>query len=45
MTVADLRGPAPEGCRTQVATVLDPERLWDLVVDALTRLGDPPAQP
>ena len=45
MTVADLRRPAPETCRTRVATVLDRERLWDLVVDALTRLGEPAGQP
>jgi purine nucleosidase len=42
MTVADLRRPAPETCPTRVATALDRDRLWDLVVDALTRLGDPP---
>jgi purine nucleosidase len=40
MTVADLRGPAPPGCRTRVAVTLDRQRFWDLVVDALTRLGD-----
>ena len=45
MTVADLRRPAPETCHTRVATVLDRERLWDLVVDALTRLGEPATQP
>jgi purine nucleosidase len=42
MTVADLRGPAPEGGRTSVAVGLDRERFWDLVVDALERIGDPP---
>lgn len=41
MTVADLRGPAPEGCRTAVALELDRERFWDLVVDALERIGEP----
>ncbi|HZA04696.1 MAG TPA: nucleoside hydrolase [Propionibacteriaceae bacterium] len=45
MTVADRRRPAPEDCSTRIATALDPERLWDLVVDALTRLGDPVPQP
>ena len=41
MTVADLRGPEPADCRTRVAVTLDQARFWDLVVDALTRLGDP----
>jgi len=40
MTVADLRGPAPEGCTTQVALDIDNERFWALVVDALERIGD-----
>jgi purine nucleosidase len=44
MTVVDRRRPAPDVCTTSVATGLDPGRLWDLVVDALTRIGDP-AQP
>ncbi len=39
MTVADLRGPAPEGCTTQVAMNLDNDRFWALVVDALERIG------
>ncbi len=38
MTVADLRGPAPEDCVTSVALDLDAARFWDLVVDALGRL-------
>jgi purine nucleosidase len=41
MTVADLRGPAPEGCTTSVALGLDAAKFWDLVVDALERIGDP----
>jgi purine nucleosidase len=41
MTVVDLRGPEPADCRSRVATALDRERFWDLVVDALARLGDP----
>jgi purine nucleosidase len=41
MTVADLRGPEPAACRTRVAVTLDHARFWDLVVDALTRLGAP----
>lgn len=41
MTVADLRAPAPADCRTQVAVDLDHARFWDLVVDALERIGDP----
>jgi len=40
MTVADLRGPAPEGCTTQVALDIDNDRFWGLVVDALKRIGD-----
>jgi len=40
MTVTDLRGPAPEGCTTSVATELDHARFWALVVDALTRIGE-----
>ncbi|MGI6535801.1 MAG: nucleoside hydrolase [Eggerthellaceae bacterium] len=41
MTVADLRGPepAPEDCHTQVAVKLDFERFWDLVTDAIERIG------
>lgn len=40
MTVADLRGPEPpaEECRTQVATTLDFEKFWDLIIDAITRI-------
>jgi purine nucleosidase len=41
MTVADLRAPAPPGCRTRLALELHRDRFWDLVVDALARLGDP----
>ena len=41
MTVADLRGPEPADCHTRVAVTLDSERFWDLVVDALVRIGDP----
>ena len=39
MTVADLRAPAPESCPTQVAMDLDADRFWDLVIDALERIG------
>lgn len=38
MTVADLRAPAPEGCRTSVATGIDVDRFWDLVLDAVARI-------
>lgn len=41
MTVVDLRGPAPEDCPTAIALELDRERFWDLVVDALERIGEP----
>lgn len=40
MTVADMRGPAPAGCTTQVATGIERDRFWDLVVDALERIGE-----
>ncbi|MEU5579020.1 nucleoside hydrolase [Streptomyces huasconensis] len=40
MTVTDLRAPAPDDCHTQVAVDLDHQRFWDLVVDALQRIGD-----
>lgn len=39
MTVADFRAPAPRDCHTRVATALDNERFWDLVVDAVEVLG------
>lgn len=40
MTVADFRAPAPADCNTSVAVHLDHQRFWDLVVDALVRIGD-----
>ncbi|AQS41565.1 MAG: Purine nucleosidase [Candidatus Tokpelaia hoelldobleri] len=41
MTVTDFRGSAAlEGCHTQVAVKLDHGRFWDLVIDALTRIGE-----
>lgn len=40
MTVVDLREPAPDAT-TQVALDLDAARFWQLVVDALIRIGDP----
>lgn len=40
MTVADFRAPAPDDCRTQVAVKLDRQKFWDLIVDALVRIGD-----
>ena len=43
MTVADLRAPAPEDCTTQVALGIDVPKFWDLVVDALERIGEPEA--
>lgn len=41
MTVADLRGPEPSSdeCHTQVATELDFDKFWDLVTDAIERIG------
>lgn len=40
MTVADFRAPAPADCHTSVATELDHARFWDLVTDALERIGE-----
>jgi purine nucleosidase len=39
MTVADFRHEAPAGCTTSVAVDLDSARFWNLVVDALQRIG------
>ena len=41
MTVADLRSSAPADCPTWAAMELDHTGFWDLVVDALERIGDP----
>ena len=41
MTVADFRTPAPADCTTYAATNLDHARFWDLVLDALERIGEP----
>jgi purine nucleosidase len=41
MTVADFRAPAPADCNTSVAVDLDHKRFWDLVTDALERIGEP----
>lgn len=40
MTVADFRGPEPSAdkCHTQVATKLDFNKFWDLIIDALKEL-------
>ncbi|PAT13571.1 nucleoside hydrolase [Corynebacterium hadale] len=38
-TVADFRAPAPADCHTSVATELDADRFWDLVVRAAENLG------
>ncbi len=40
MTVADFRSPAPADCTTSVAVALDHERFWNLITDALVRIGD-----
>ncbi|CAH0327663.1 hypothetical protein SRABI128_06331 [Microbacterium sp. Bi128] len=40
MTVADFRAPAPEDCHTSVAVDLDHAKFWNLVTDALVRIGD-----
>lgn len=40
MTVADFRAPAPADCNTSVAVDLDHQKFWNLVVDALERIGE-----
>ena len=40
MTVADFRSPAPADCKTSVAVALDHEKFWNLVTDALVRIGE-----
>jgi purine nucleosidase len=40
MTVADFRAPAPPDCSTSVAVQLDHDKFWNLVVDALERIGE-----
>lgn len=40
MTVADFRAPAPADCNTQVAVKLDREKFWNMIVDALKRIGE-----
>lgn len=45
-TVVDVRRPAPPDCRTQIGIGLDAKRFWNLIIDALERIGDvPTAQP
>ena len=39
MTVADFRFPPAPDCTTSVGVTLDHERFWNLVIDAITRLG------
>lgn len=39
MTVTDLRTPAGPDCHTQVATTLDHQRFWDLVIEAIRTLS------
>lgn len=39
MTVADLRGDEPADCPTSVATRLDVDRFWNLVLDAIRATG------
>ncbi|MEZ2390545.1 nucleoside hydrolase [bacterium RCC_150] len=41
MTVADFRAPAPDDCTTSVAVDLDHKKFWDLVTDAIVRIGEP----
>lgn len=39
MTLADFRAPAPADCHTKVATKLDRERFWQLVLAAIENLS------
>ena len=39
MTVVDLRAPAASDCHTHVATDIDVDRFWSLMLDALERVG------
>ncbi|BAF54420.1 nucleoside hydrolase [Corynebacterium glutamicum] len=39
MTVADFRAPAPADCTTQVAVDLDFDKFWNMVIDAVKRIG------
>lgn len=39
MTVADFRAPAPADCRTKVAVDLDFDKFWNMVIDAVKRIG------
>ncbi|HEV3359029.1 MAG TPA: nucleoside hydrolase [Pseudonocardiaceae bacterium] len=39
MTVADFRAAPDPDCRTSVAVKLDRERFWNLVIDAIERIG------
>jgi purine nucleosidase len=41
MTVADFRAPAPADCNTSVAVDLDHGKFWNLVTDAIIRIGEP----
>ena len=40
MTVADFRVPPAADCHTQVAVKLDHTYFWDMIVDALKRIGE-----
>lgn len=40
MTVADFRYPAAADCHTQVAVKLNHRYFWDMVADALKRIGE-----
>ena len=40
MTVADFRVPPSVDCHTQVAVKLDHTYFWDMIVDALKRIGE-----
>ncbi|MGP9526584.1 uridine-preferring nucleoside hydrolase UriH [Glutamicibacter sp. AOP5-A2-18] len=40
MTVTDFRAPADENCNTSVAVDLDHDGFWNLVTDALVRIGE-----
>ncbi|CCW69576.1 unnamed protein product [Phytomonas sp. Hart1] len=41
MSVVDLRIPPSEDCHTQLGVTLDHEKFWNLIINALERIGSP----
>lgn len=40
MTVADLRGAEPAECHTQAALAIDVDRFWEMMLEAVKRVGE-----